>query len=53
MVGGALLPALADLLTDYFGWEVIPIAYFIEAVFLLLLYLLSSLKHRKVEINAV
>ena len=53
MVGGALLPALAGLLTDYFGWEVIPITYFIEAVFLLLLYLLSSIKYRKVEISAV
>ena len=53
MVGGALLPASAGLLTDYFGWEVIPITYFIEAVFLLLLYLLSSIKYRKVEISAV
>lgn len=53
MVGGALLPALAGLLTDYFGWEVIPITYFIEAVFLLLLYLLSSIKYRNVEISAL
>ena len=53
MVGGALLPALAGFLTDYFGWEVIPITYFIEAVFLLLFYLLSSSKYRKVEICAV
>lgn len=49
MIGGALLPAFAGLLTDYFGWEVIPLTYIVEAVLLLILYLISSGKYRKVE----
>jgi len=41
LVGGALLPALAGLMTVYFGWEIIPILFLIEAAILLVLYLLS------------
>ncbi len=49
MIGGALLPAFAGLLTDYFGWEVIPLTYLVEAVLLLILYLISSGKYRNLE----
>jgi fucose permease len=42
MIGGALLPGLAGLLTDYFGWEIIPVLYLAEAILLLTLYLVSS-----------
>lgn len=49
MIGGALLPAFAGLLTDYFGWEVIPFTYLVEAVLLMVLYLISSGKYRNLE----
>jgi fucose permease len=49
MVGGALLPALSGLLTDYFGWEVIPLIYLLEAVALLALYLISSTNYRRIK----
>jgi len=48
MIGGALLPAFAGLLTDFFGWEVIPITFLVEGVLLLFLYLISSRKYRTV-----
>ena len=44
MIGGALLPALAGLMTDWFGWEVIPITFIIESMLLLVLYLASTRK---------
>jgi fucose permease len=47
MLGGALLPGFAGLLTDAFGWEVIPLLYIVEAALLLLLYLISSRMSRK------
>lgn len=46
MIGGALLPAFAGLLTDFFGWEVIPFTFLVEAVLLLILYLISSGKYK-------
>lgn len=49
MIGGALLPAFAGLLTDFFGWEVIPLTYLVEAVLLLILYLISSGKYRTMK----
>lgn len=52
MIGGALLPAFAGLLTASFGWEVIPLTYLIEAVLLLILYLIYSGRPRKLEISA-
>ena len=42
MIGGALLPGFAGLMTDYFGWEIIPVLYVIEAGVLLILYLIST-----------
>lgn len=49
MIGGALLPSFAGLLTDFFGWEVIPLTFLAEAVLLLTLYLISSGRYRKGE----
>jgi fucose permease len=46
MVGVALLPGLAGFMTDYFGWEIIPLLFVVEAVMLLALYLVSSRMHR-------
>lgn len=42
LVGGALLPALAGWATDYFGWEVIPFFFIVEALILFILYMLVS-----------
>jgi fucose permease len=42
MIGGALLPGFSGWLTAYFGWEVIPVMYLIEAILLLMLYLASA-----------
>lgn len=50
LIGGALLPGFAGLLTDYFGWEIIPIMYLIEAILLLTLYLVSSRNHNKFNV---
>lgn len=47
MIGGALLPAFSGLLTNYFGWEIIPIAYVMEAILLLALYIISLRKYKK------
>ena len=47
MLGGALLPGFAGLLTDPFGWEVIPLLYIAEAALLLILYIISSRMSRK------
>ena len=49
LIGGALLPAFAGLMTDYFGWEIIPFMYLIEAILLLTLYLISSRKSKFIE----
>jgi len=49
MVGGALLPAASGLLTDFFGWEIIPLTFLVEGVLLLILYLISSGKYRNLE----
>jgi fucose permease len=46
LIGGALLPAFAGLLTDYFGWEVIPLLYLLEASFLFILYLASATRSK-------
>ena len=53
MIGGALLPAFAGLLTDYFGWEVIPLTYVVEAVLLMILYLISSGKYRNLKAKKI
>jgi fucose permease len=50
MIGGALLPGFAGLLTDHFGLEIIPITFFIEALLLMLLYIVSSRKQPKVAV---
>lgn len=50
MIGGALLPAFAGLLIKYFGLEIIPLMYFIEAILLLMLYLISSRNIKKLII---
>lgn len=50
MIGGALLPAFAGLLTKYFGLEIIPLAYVIEAILLLTLYIISSEKYKKLMV---
>jgi fucose permease len=42
MIGGALLPGFAGLMTDYFGIEVISKIHIIETVILLFLYLSIS-----------
>jgi len=47
MIGGAILPWFSGLLTDSFGWEVIPLMYLIEAVLLLMLYSISRLQFFK------
>lgn len=47
MIGGALLPGFAGLMTDFFGWEVIPILYVIEATALLILYQISIRMHKR------
>ena len=41
LVGSALLPGLAGIMTGYFDWEVIPVMFVIEAVLLLVFYLFS------------
>ncbi|MET3114533.1 fucose permease [Pedobacter sp. CG_S7] len=43
MIGGAILPWFSGYLTVYFGWEIIPLMYLIEAVLLLTLYSVSRL----------
>jgi fucose permease len=45
MIGGALLPGFAGLMTDYFGIEVISKIHIVEAVILLLLYLFISRRY--------
>jgi fucose permease len=47
MVGGALLPALAGLLTDIFGLEIIPKFFLIVAFLLLVFYSISSFDRMK------
>ena len=47
MIGGAILPWFSGLLTDSFGWEVIPLMYLIQAVLLLMLYSISRLQFFK------
>lgn len=42
MIGGALLPGFAGLMTDYFGIEVISTIHIVEALILLALYLFLS-----------
>lgn len=42
MIGGAFLPGIAGLMTDYFGWEVITLLYVAEAMLLGLLFHISS-----------
>ena len=42
LIGGAVLPGFAGLMTDYFGWEVIPLLFVIESIMLLTLYLTVS-----------
>ncbi|WP_106567661.1 MFS transporter [Cecembia rubra] len=46
MIGGAILPAVSGFLTDPFGWEVIPISFFFQAILLALSYyfLIKKLK---------
>ncbi len=46
MIGGALLPGFAGILMDYFGLEIIPAMYLIEAVLLVILYLIYFNKSR-------
>ncbi|HYG38221.1 MAG TPA: MFS transporter [Cytophagales bacterium] len=45
MLGGALLPGFAGLMTDYFSIEVINIIHVVEALVLLILYLIISKKY--------
>lgn len=52
MIGGAILPWIAGLLTDSFGWEIIPLLFLIEAVLLLTLYLISRLQYLKNKVQA-
>lgn len=47
LVGGALLPGLAGWMTEYFGWEVIPMLFLVEAVLLMILYLAVLSKARQ------
>lgn len=42
LIGGAVLPGFAGFMTDYFGWEVIPLLFVIESIMLLTLYLTVS-----------
>jgi fucose permease len=42
LIGSAVLPGFAGLMTDYFGWEVIPLLFVIESILLLTLYLAVS-----------
>lgn len=42
MIGGALLPGFAGLMTDYFGWEVITFLYVVESILLGILFHISS-----------
>ena len=42
LIGGAVLPGFAGLMTDYFGWEIIPFLFVIESILLLALYLIVS-----------
>lgn len=41
MIGGALLPGFAGLMTDYFGWEIITLIYVTEAILLGILFKIS------------
>jgi MFS family permease len=38
MIGGAVLPATSGFLTDFFGWEVIPFSFLVQALILALAY---------------
>ncbi|NEU07498.1 MFS transporter [Flavihumibacter sp. R14] len=49
MIGGAVLPGLAGVLTNSFGWEIIPLTYLIQAILLLSLYLISSQLYRNLK----
>lgn len=47
LIGGALLPGFAGLMTDHFGWEVIPVLYLVEGVLLFTLYFISTSMRRQ------
>ena len=46
MAGGALLPAISGFLTDFYGWEVIPLSFLIQSLLLAFAYfiLIKNLK---------
>lgn len=46
MIGGALLPGFAGLMTGRFGLEIIPVLFTVEAVLLLILYVVSARLHK-------
>lgn len=52
MIGGAFLPAFAGLLSGYFGWEVIPLMFFIESMILLAGYLSSAKGRHRMPVKA-
>lgn len=49
MIGGALLPGFAGLMTDYFGIEVISKIHIMEAIILLVLYMFTARRYPVAE----
>jgi len=47
MIGGAVLPATSGFLTDFFGWEVIPISFLVQALILAIAYFSIVEKFKK------
>jgi fucose permease len=48
MAGGAILPAASGFLTDFYGWEVIPLSFLIQSLLLAFAYfiLIKNLKKK-------
>jgi len=49
MIGGALLPGFAGFMINYWGLEVIPKIYLVEAILLLGIYLITSKIHDTIK----
>ena len=48
MIGGAILPAASGFLTDFYGWEVIPLSFLLQSLLLAFAYfiLIKNLKKK-------
>jgi fucose permease len=48
MIGGAILPAASGFLTDFYGWEIIPLSFLLQSLLLAFAYfiLIKNLKKK-------